>query len=66
MSTEEEEIYRRLMREKSAKGGRNAWKGKNKKVRAAIMSKRWKRRREKAEAARHPTRARKTRFETTD
>ena len=44
MSTEEEEIYRRLMIEKSRKGGRNAWKGKSKKKRSEIMSERQKKR----------------------
>lgn len=40
MSAEEEEIYRRLMRERASKGGRNAWKGKNKRERSRIMKER--------------------------
>jgi hypothetical protein len=44
MSKEEIEIYQRLMKERSSKGGRKAWKGKSKKEKAAIMSERQKKR----------------------
>jgi hypothetical protein len=44
MSKEELEIYRRLVKERSSKGGRKAWKGKTAKERSAIMSERQKKR----------------------
>ena len=56
MSTEEEAIYRRLMIEKSAKGGRKAWKGKSKKKRSEIMSERQKKRWENVRAKKEPER----------
>lgn len=51
MSKEEIEIYRRLMKERSSKGGKKAWKGKSRAERKRIMSERQKKRWARTKAA---------------